>query len=289
MVAVVLQTVLADRAIWHAGWYSVALGALLALTVAFARRALHARAAPRIAVWAVACGTGVLGAAGIASGLLAPGPQLVIAAPGVWEPVAGLGEIHFPPLSSGDAPALQQGGRVLPIGAQRYVGSFVLRTIPRTVVDVHAYTPGGAQLTVTQPQGSAFSSPVLLMDQTQVISGMQLPFDSFAVPAAHRIVKAVLFSARQVALMRAIAGPPEPIVLFAVDDEMDDPIPHAIAMARNGSSIRIGGLRLRPTIANYPAVDVLSVPSLVAVVTGLAMLAAGAALAILPIRTPLRS
>lgn len=288
VVAVLLQTALPDRGVWHAGWYSVALLALAVLLVLAARHTLHSDSVVRpLSVWTMACGGVVLAFAGIASGLFAPGPQLIVGAPGVSATIAGLGDVLFPPLESGGPPALALADRAPePIATQRYVGSFTVRNVPRTVLRVQAYTPAGAQLTVTQPTGSAFSSPVLLMRQTQTISGLTLPFDSFAVPAAHRIVKVVLFNASQVALMRGISGPPSPVILFAVDDAMDQPLPHAIAMARSEQAIEVGGLRLRATVAHYSAVDVFSVPALVAVVAGLVMIATGIALSLARIRTP---
>lgn len=266
--AVVAQTLIPDRSIWHEGWYSVALLALAIVVVARIRGGLSSLA--------IVAGSCVVAFAGVASGLLAPDPQLVVGTPGTSVSVAGLGTLNFPPLGAGGSPSLQTGGSA----------AFLLRDISRTVVAVDAYDSTGAHLTVTQPTGSVFSSPVLLMQDTQRISGLTLPFDSFSVPPAHRIVKVVLFSASQAALMRGIGGPAQPVVLFAVDDATDRPIPHAIGLARSGQPVRLGGLRLRATIETYPAVDVLSVPYLPALGVGLALIAAGVVLAL---RTPSRS
>lgn len=273
--AVLLQTLFPDRAIWHEGWYSIALAALCAYLALCASRV--ARAAPRrsaAAILVAAFGAGVLAFAGIASGLLAPDSQLVVGAPGATVDVAGLGTIAFPSLESRGVPELVRGGSAAPIEGVRYAGSFVLRAQPRTVIAVDAYDASGRHLTVTQPTGSAFSSPVLLMEQRQRLSGLDLPFDSFSVPAAHRIVKVVLFDARQAALLRGV-GSPQPVVLFAVDDETDQPLPHAIRLARSGESVQVGDLRLRARIEIYPAVSVLSMPSFFAVVAGIAMIVAG--------------
>ncbi len=279
---VLAQALRPDRATWHEGWYSVALLALAVYLAIGVRAEIQRSTARRVAaVWIAAAGTWILAFAGIASGLLAPDPQLVVGAPGTPVAVAGLGNIVFPPLHDPSSPALETpNGVVLPIGEQRYASQFVLRSVARTVVAVDAYDSGGAHLTITQPTGPAFSSPVLLMDHTQRISGLDLPFDSFSVPVAHRIVKVVLFTADQVALMHGIAGPPQPVVLFAVDDDTDRPLPHAIRMARSGESVAVGGIRIRPTIASYPAVDVLSAPSLLALVVGFVLVAGGAALGI---------
>lgn len=275
---VLAQTLIPDRAIWHQGWYSVALFALAVYAVVRARKSL----APMV----VAAGACLVAFAGIASGLMAPDPQLVIGTPGTPVAVAGLGTLVFPALRAQGPPSLERSGRIVPIDGQRYVAAFVLRDVPRTVIGVDAYDRNGAHLTVTQPEGTVFSSPVLLMEQTQRISGLTLPFDSFSVPAAHRIVKAVLFSPAQVALMRGIGGPPQAVVLFAVDDETDRPLPHAIGLAHSGETISLGGLRLRAVIATYPAMDVLSIPYLPALVAGFAMIALGIGLGL---RTPSRS
>lgn len=265
------QTLFPDRAIWHEGWYGVALFALAVYVFVRARRDLISLL--------VAAGACIVAFAGIASGLLGPDPQLVIGTPGTPASVTGLGTLLFPGLGSDGVPLLERSNRApLPIDGRRYVASFLLHDVPRTVVGVDAYDRAGAHLTVTQPTGSVFSSPVLLMDQTQRISGLTLPFDSFSVPAAHRIVKVVLFSPSQVALMRDVALPQRPAALFAVDDDEDEPIPHAIVLAPSNVVVTVGGIRLRATIAAYPAVEVLSIPYLPALAAGVAMIVAGAGL-----------
>ncbi len=287
--AVLLQALLADRAIWHEGWYSVLLAGTLALLLRSAFAKSLRRGKP--ALVAVTFGTTVLAFAGIASGLLAPDPQEVVGAPGsaVPEPDLG-GSLLFAPLRSATPPQLLRAGRApVRIASQRYVGAFVLRDVMRTVVAVDAYDRSGARLTITQPTGTAFSSPVLLMQESQRIAGLglELPFDEFAVPAAHRIVKVALFSAQQVALLRGIAGPSRAAVLFLVDDETDQPLPHGIRLAQSGETVAVAGLRLRAEVLRYPAVDVLSAPSLPVLVFGFCIIAIGAALMLF--RTLLRS
>jgi hypothetical protein len=102
-----------------------------------------------------------------------------------------------------------------------------------------------------------------------------LPFDAFAVPAAHRNVKAVLFTAQQAAMLHPMAGAQAQAVLFAVDDEDDRPLPGAIALARDGETVDIGGLHLRAAAFSYPAIEFVAVPSLVAVVLGALAIAGG--------------
>jgi hypothetical protein len=64
-------------------------------------------------------------------------------------------------------------------------------------------------------------------------------------------------------------------VLFAVDDENDRPLPHAIALAIDGQTIAVGGLRLHAAVLDYPSVEIVAAPSLVAVVAGAALVLGG--------------
>jgi hypothetical protein len=113
------------------------------------------------------------------------------------------------------------------------------------------------------------------MQQRQNIAGMDLPFDSFSVPAAHRIVKAILFSPQEAAMLHSTVTPGTPAVLFAVDDDEERPLAHAIALARDGQTLRLGGLLLRASVISYPAVEIMAVPSLAAAVVGILVLSAG--------------
>jgi len=226
--AVVVELVLPGRTVYHAGWYNVVLAALAIVALAAGRRQL--RRAPdarlRLAVIAMMAGAGIVALAGVASGLLAPDDQTFVGAPGQRLRVESLGSLSFPLASSESAAS----GAVtlerplhgaVTIGERPfYAGNFVIRTTPRDFVYVEARDLHGNRLTVTQPSGSVFLSPVLLMQHRQTIAGMDLPFDSFSVPAAQRVVRAVLFTASQAAmLLRAGAAPGAPAVLFAVDDE----------------------------------------------------------------------
>jgi hypothetical protein len=291
--AVAIEVVIPDRAAFHTGWYNVGLLALTVLLLFYARAAFReSTAAARLAVLALACGGGIIGLAGIANGLFAPDPQTLVGAPGEQMTVGELsGTLQFPYLGDAAAPQLLRAGHApLAVTRERYLGSFVLRPISRSVVRVEARDRGGAHLTVTQPTGSVFLSPVLLMQDTQQISGLDLPYDSFALPAAHRIVKVVLFSAQQIAALRGIGGPPVPAVLFAVDDQNDRPLANAIRLARSGQDIVDGGLRLRAQIVTYPAVEVIAVPSLPATIAALALVAGGAFAVLMPaLRTRFRS
>jgi len=245
--------------LYHTGWFNVVLAALVAIAFTGLRKRMIA----------ATLGAAVLGFATIANGLFAPDDHTVIGAPGQRVRVDDLGGALVFPFAQPGATGLKVDFAGPPLT------TFRLRTLQRTVVYVEARDGRGNHLTLTQPMGIAFLSPVLLMQQQQEIAGLQLPFDSFAVPAAHRIVKAVLFTPQQAAMMRGMEGLSGPAVLFAVDDDTDRPLPHAIALCPDGQSVTIGGLSLHAAVLAYPAIEVVAIPSLVAVAIGTLLVLAG--------------
>jgi len=284
---VAIELVLPGQPVYHAGWYNVALIALVAVTFAAGRKALR-RAATARARWAVAAvlsGAAVTGFAGIASGLLAPDNQTFVGAPGERVRVESLGVLSFPLVSSDARSASVTLERPLrasvEIGERRRdAGNFMLRAIERDIAFVEARDVRGNRLTVTQPAGSVFLSPVLLMEHRQTIAGMDLPYDSFNVPAARRVVKAVLFTPEQaVTLAHGAPTSGDAAVLFAVDDEKERALHNAIAMSVAGKAVTVGGLTLRGTVAEYPAVEVVAAPNVVAAGLG-ALLVLGGLLAL---------
>ncbi|HEY1881859.1 MAG TPA: hypothetical protein VGG51_02315 [Candidatus Cybelea sp.] len=278
--AVCLELLLPGEPVYHSGWYNVGLAAVLVVAAVSARGVFNRakRLRSRWATAAVAAGAIVVGVAGVANGLFAPDNRDVIGAPGQRVRVESLGTLWFP-LVNGDPTAVTLERPVqapLQIGSRRRnAGSFVLRTQPRSVVYVEARDLRGNRLTITQPQGAVFLSPVLLMQQHQTIVGMDVPFDSFDVPSAARVIKAILFDPRQAAAFLHDASIAGGAVLFAVDDENDRPLAHGIAMSADGHEVRAANLRLRGEIVSYPQVEVVSTPNLVAVVLGLLLLAGG--------------
>ncbi|MGA8099605.1 MAG: hypothetical protein WB810_13210 [Candidatus Cybelea sp.] len=282
--AIAFEILLPGQAVFHAGWYNVALGAVVVVALIAGRRLFRRANSPRarIAVAALALGAAVAGFAGIASGLLAPDNQTVIGAPGARVDVESLGVLAFPLTSSdartsGSVTLVRRLGAPIAIGEHpRDAGNFILRTISRSVAYVEARDLRGNRLTITQPEGAAFLSPVLLLEHRQTIAGIDLPFDSFNVPAARRVVKAVVFTPAQAAmLLHGGANAGEAAVLFAVDDENERPLPHAIALSAGGRAARAGGLSLRAVVAGYPAVEVVAAPNLVATVFGTLLVIAG--------------
>ncbi len=280
---VVVEIAIPGRGVYHAGWYNVALIALAILTALTARRRFGATrtARARASVVALTIGTAVAAVAGVASGLFGPDDQTIVGAPGQRIPVEGLGELSFPfaGSSTGDVNVMLERSLrpALAIGTRSSdAGSFILRGVPRDVAYVEARDPRGGLLTVTQPTGAVFLSPVLLMQHRQNLAGLDLPFDSFNVPAARRVVKAVLFTPAQAAmLLRGRSRPGEAAVLFAVDDENERLLPHAIALSDGARSVRAGGLLLRAIVESYPAVEVVSSPNLIATALGVLLVFGG--------------
>lgn len=280
----IAEILVPGHALYHSGWYNVGLGALVIVAIAAGRKVvtkqMHLRV--RIAIAAIALGAAATGLAGIVNGLFAPDDRTVRGVPGERVAVEGLGELVFPlsePESGAPVPVRLERSFHAPleIGARpRNTGNFILRSVPRSVVYVQAEDARGNRLTITQPEGTVFLSPVLLMQHRQTIAGLDLPFDSFNVPAARRIVKAILFSPAQAAVMLHEAGTPgQSAVLLAVDDENDRPLPHAIGLSPNGRPVRLGGLVLRAVVADYPQVEVVSAPNAIAVTIGALAIAVG--------------
>ncbi|MGA7201076.1 MAG: hypothetical protein WBX26_04550 [Candidatus Cybelea sp.] len=282
-VGVVVEIWLPGRPAYHAGWYNVALTALAIVVVVNGRKQWKARTrTSRLAILAVAFGAAAAGLAGVTNGLFAPDNRDIVGAPGERVRVEELGILSFP-LAGEDrtAPVVVTLERALhaplEIGARaRTAGSFILRAVPRDVVDVEVRDLLGNRLTVTQPNGGVFLSPVLLMQARQTIDGMDLPFDSFNVPAARRVVKAILFNAAEAAVVLHDPGAVgQPAVLFAVDDESERPLPHAIALSAGGAAVHAGDLWLRGEVTSYPTIEVISIPNIAVVTIGTLLVLGG--------------
>ncbi len=281
--AVVVEVALPGQVVYHAGWYNVALGALVAIAIVAGRRQFRRAvlSSARFAIFTIAAGAAIAGLAGAASGLFAPDDRTFVGAPGQRIPVDALGVLAFP-LASSDAPAgsvtLERPPHApMELEEQRTdTGNFILHTLPRSVIYVEARDLRGNRLTITQPAGSAFLSPVLLMEHRQKIAGIDLPYDSFNVPAAGRIVKAVMFTPAQAAmLLNGGAKIGEPAVLFAVDDENERPLPNAIGLSAGNRAVRVDALSLRATVQSYPAVEVVAAPNVLATAFGAALIFGG--------------
>lgn len=273
---VVLAAVAAELAVpgaklYHTGWYNVALlavGIALAVRVRGVVRPLRTPRS-RGGVALAGFGLAAVALAGVSFGLFAPDPQLVVGAPGTSQSVDGV-RLQFPLVQEG-------------VPERRYSGAFLLQPQPRTVVSVDVADSSGRHLTTTQPTGTAFLSPVLLMQASQSFGGFNLPYDTFAVPAAHRVVKAVLLTPEAIANMPALSGTPA-AVLFDVEDEREAQVPHGIGVARDGVATTLGGLNLRANLLIYPAIELIALPNPLVVLPGFVAALVGIALLMLDAR-----
>lgn len=281
--AIIAELVFPGGAIYHYGWYNVLLAAIAVVAFGAGRNAFRRVKSPRSrwAIVTVLAGTAIAAFAGVASGLLAPDNQTIVGAPGERVRVESLGVLVFP-VASIDAPSgavtleRRLRGPVRIGERRRATGNFILRAVQRTVAYAEARDLRGNRLTITQPSGSVFLSPVLMMQHRQTIAGMDLPYDSFNVPAARRIVKAVLFTPEQTAMFsHGAAASGEAAVLFAVDDEKERPLQNAIGLSTGGHPVMLAGLSLRAVVAEYPAVEVVAAPNVAAAIVGALFVAGG--------------
>lgn len=285
VVCALVELLVPGKDLYHYGWFNVLLAALIVVAILPLPKALRAMKTPRGRAGLAVCIAGcvIAGFASIASGLLGPDTQVLVAAPGASVRVDELGgSLVYPIASSGGASQsdvlLARGGRPQPIRGRKYVGPFLLETVSRSVVAVDVSDPRGGHLTITQPTGNTFLSPVLLMQAQQEIAGMTVPYDSFAVPAVHRVVKAVLFTPEQAARMPSL-GAAVAAVLFDVENDNEVEVKNGIGVARDGGHITLGGIRLQPHVFDYPAVRVVSVPDLRIVLLAVVLVLGGAFLA----------
>jgi hypothetical protein len=268
---------------YHAGWFNVAIAAVWIVAATRARVRLRASLTlgARAAVAAAILGSGMACVATVAVGLLGPDARTVIGAPGQRIRLAETGDWLAFPLTGvrgqDTAVALQRTRGNVVLDRPRHVGGFVLRPMARSVAFVDARDSAGNRLTITQPDGALFLSPVLMLTQTQNISGLDLPFDGFSIPAARRNVKAVLFSAQAAAALRSLPPGSGSAVLFAVDNERGQPLAHGIALSAGGKPVRAGDLVLSAAVLQYPAIQIVSAPPLLPVVLGTLLVVAGLA------------
>ncbi len=227
-------------------------------------------------------------AAGIGSGLLGPDSETIARPPGTTLALADAGiSATFPNV---DAAALARGdARVslakhgspagdLGLGGRRFVGSTALELLAQPAAYIEARDARGRHLTITQPTGSAFLSPVLLFTDRIPLSGKNYPSDQFAVPAARRQVRAVLFDMKDLPAgshgAPAAGTPKGSALLFAVADELGRGLPDGIGFAPQGKDVDLGGVRLRGTLGAYPALVTSSIPPVFAMwIGGLCFLA----------------
>lgn len=285
----VAQDVYPQTPLYHTWQYALAVAIGLAVVIAYAngaRRGEDGVAGKRLLV--AMAGAVVAGIAGLASGLLGPDTASVIGTPGTVTPVPALGAAAF--FAPVDAESLSRGGAgvvlrrrnapeiTLAPGARRVLGESLVYLEPRPAAYVEAFDARGAHLTITQPVGTAFLSPVLLFRDHQRIGGFEVPFDTFATPAQHRVLRALYFTPeqlRQFAHGGAAVDTSKPAVIVSAADDSGKQL--GISIAASGSTVTIAGIRLRATIGSYPALTIASAPVTWALVLGIVLFLAGIA------------
>lgn len=277
---VVAQVILPRLDLFHTWQYALALailGIALAGYVLGAVRGDDGALGHRIAV--AVCGALLIALAGLVSGLMGPDTTVVVKAPGTVAPLPDIGGAAFftnagaETIARGDATIVFRRMRhrdvIVSSGPPRFLAasSALLETAPAPAAYVEAGDAAGNRLTITQPGGVAFLSPVLQFRESQQIAGQQHPVDALALPAAHRSVRCVYFFPSQTTQLHL---PPDargkPAILFEVEDERGKPL--GIGIGRTGQLVELGGLHLRATLGTYPQLIVAAAPHPYALILG---------------------
>ena len=284
---VVAQFFFAGAALFHTWQYAFALAILAWIVIANVAREMRDAEGKGARLTALALvGALIVIADGMASGLLGPDTERVTRAPGSIAPLPGLGAAFFAGvdpqgIANGNAGVvLRRSDRSqVPItpGSRKFLGALMLYTEPVPAAYVEAFDISGNHLTVTQPNGGSFLSPVLLFRERQMIAGKVHPVDGFNVPAVKRSLKVVYLNADDVLLLHVpLSGTPRPAMLYDVFDESGN---HslAIGVAASGDETTLAGVRLRATLGRYPELVIVSVPEPFVLLTGFVIFAFGLA------------
>lgn len=299
---VLAQDVYPFTPLYHTWQYALALAIALAVVLAFAnaaRRGADGIAGKRLIV--AMAGAVLVDVAGLASGLLGPDTGSIIGTPGTVVPVPALGAAAF--FTPVDDAGLAHGSSgvtlrrrnarevALAPAARRVLGESLVYLEPRPAAYVDAFDDRGAHLTITQPANASFLSPVLLFRERQRIGAFDVPFDTFAAPARHRIVRALYFTPSELAQFShanaaVVAAKNAPALILTAADDAGKPL--GITLAASGQTVTLGGIRVRATIGTYPALAIAAAPATWALVAGIALFVAGIVWSVLP-RTPQRA
>ncbi len=277
------QDVFPQTPLYHTWQYALAMAAAVVVLAGFAWAAL--RGTDR-AAGVVAIGFLVVALDGATAGLIGPDTETIARAPGTVQPLPDLKAAAFFPAIDRDALGADtatllirrrnEPDIVVPGGGRAYLGTSILYTQPQRAAYIVARTQGGDRLTVTQPAGSAFLSPVLLFPKEQKIGTKTYRYDQFALPAEHRVINALYFSAADLAISgHGPAGLAKgtDAVLFGVNNDAGGSV--ALGFAQSGKDTLVGDIRLTPYIGTYPALVIASGPEPTTLAIGLAIVVAG--------------
>jgi hypothetical protein len=271
--------------LYHTWQYALAMAAAIVVLAGFAWAAL--RGTDR-AAGVAALGFLVIALDGATSGLIGPDTETIARAPGTVQPLADLKAAAFFPAVDRDALGAEtatllirrrnEADIVVPNGGRAYLGTSVLYTQPQRAAYIVARTASGDRLTVTQPAGSAFLSPVLLFPKEQKIADKSYRYDQFALPAEHRVINALYFSAADLAISQhgpAGIAKGTDAVLFGVNNDAGGSV--ALGFAPSGKETLVGDVRLTAYIGTYPALVIASGPEPTTLAIGFAIVVGGLA------------
>jgi hypothetical protein len=267
---------------YHSWQYATGLAfAALVLLAALWRALRSGRSGGRRFAFALA-GALTVTIGGLASGLLGPDTITVRGIPGTVTPVPDLGVAAFfgqtdaAGIAAGNAGITLRSRGAAPVdieaGHPIYGSMSVEYLVPAPAAFIDAHDAHGNHLTVTQPQGAAFLSPILLFPNEQPIHDKPFPIDTFAVPAFARVVRTLYFSVADEKMFPNVHFN-VPIVLFSMTG--DDGAQVGITIAQSQKPVTLGGITLEATIGTYPRLAVASAPPLAASSIGIAAFVAG--------------
>jgi len=222
-----------------------------------------------------AIGGFVISIAFVAAELLVGPPQRIGGAPGqVYRPPHSAQlSVAFPEVDAGSLAASSPDSVVvligdrrenLAIGSEVRIHSYVLTAQRWPAAYVSARSAAHVGQTVTQRNGIAFVSPVLLFPQ---LDSDGLPVDSFEVPALHRDVS-----------VKYYPGLPQrgidiPFVQLEIDEENGGPLFRGVSVS--GRQLKHAGLDLIFTLGSYPVVSMAPTPDSFMFVVGICMTSLG--------------
>lgn len=278
---------------WYHAWqYATILILAIIVMLAYAngaRRGADGPAGRRLAL--AMLGAVVVALAGLTSGLLGPDTITVIGSPGTVTPVPDLGvAAFFPPagpatIEHGDAVVTlrRRGASALDVANRpTLLDLSVATTRTHPAAYIEARSARGDRLTITQPNNPAFLSPVMLFRQTQPIRGKEVPLDEFAVPAEHRLVHILYFTAADLAAMRPGTPVTSGGAVLSVGDDQGKEL--GLTIAPSGHEVPIAGLEITITMGSYPVLVVASAPQPYALGAGCVVFAFGCVWALLALR-----
>lgn len=254
----------------------------LALAVAIGFVANHTLRERRYRLATV--GIAVMGLTALYVGLTGDDTQTLARGPGQVVHVGGDTVVHFPiataaQVRDGSAVLDVVGRGSLPPGGRSYAGSSVLISEMHPAAYIEAYDRHGRHLTVTQPQGNAFLSPILLFPGHERLRDRSYPTDVFALPSLSRTIEAFYFSPNDVATLQHASLPAgDPAVLVALTNSDHKLVPGGIGFLPQGVPTSIGDVRLTASIGRYPVLVVASAPWPPLLIGGVALTALGIAL-----------